>query len=197
METVVHAMLNNPVRFLWLIVVMALAGCAIKPNIDFKQGFDFAALKTFTVIRPVADSSEDLRTSGPLMHERIHRAIENVLIARGYTSVPDQADMQVTFRISKKTGVESRGSGVSVGYGVFSGGSAVGIGYGFPGYDVSSYEEGILTIDMLKGGDDSPFWRGSAGRRLYNGSTPESSEQLVNEIVGEILDEFPPGRVKP
>jgi len=131
------------------------------------------------------------------MHERIHKAIANVLQTRGYREVTEGADIDVTYHISKKQGVESRGSGVSFGFGRYSGGSAVGVGYGFPGYDVSSYEEGILTIDMLKTADQKLIWRGSTGRRLYDGTTPESSTEQVNEVVGKILDEFPPGREKP
>ena len=67
--------------------------------------------------------------------------------------------------------------------------------YGYPGY-VESYERGILTIDVLNGSDKKLVWRGSSGRRLYNGFSPEQSTKVINAVVKEILDKFPPGSKK-
>ena len=85
------------------------------------------------------------------------------------------------------------GGGISFGYGTFGRRSAVGIGYGFPLYDVDSYDEAVLTIDILGSTDDALLWRGSAHRRLSDGMTPDKLTELMNALVSEVLGQFPPG----
>jgi len=82
---------------------------------------------------------------------------------------------------------------VSFGYGTFSRRSAFGVGYGFPLYDVDSYDEAVLTVDILDPADGGLLWRASASRRLNDGITPEKLNGLVNELVSEVLGQFPPG----
>ncbi len=72
----------------------------------------------------------------------------------------------------------------------------MGISYGFPANDVKTYDRGILTIDILSAKTGDLIWRGSSSRRLYDGSTPEKSKQLVNEVVSTILEQFPPDKEK-
>jgi hypothetical protein len=84
---------------------------------------------------------------------------------------------------------------MTVGVGTYGRHSAIGMTYGYPGY-VESYERGILTIDMLQGTDKKLVWRGSSGRRLYDGRTPEKSTKEINAVVKEIIDKFPPGKKK-
>ena len=71
--------------------------------------------------------------------------------------------------------------------------TALGLGYGFPLYDVDTYDDAVLTIDILDPRDDSLLWRGSGSRRLGNGNTPEKLDELVNGLVSDVLDHFPPG----
>jgi len=91
--------------------------------------------------------------------------------------------------------IDSSRTSMTVGVGTYGRRSAVGMTYGHPGY-VESYQRGILTIDMLQDSDKKLIWRGSSGRRLYDGSTPEKSDKQINAVVKEILDKFPPANKK-
>ena len=73
-----------------------------------------------------------------------------------------------------RTALESDRSGFSIGVGTFSRHSAVGVGYGFPDYDVESYDDMVLAIDILDVPDGAMLWRGSSSERLFDGGTPDT-----------------------
>lgn len=173
---------------------LLLSACATTTNVDFRQGYDFASIHNIRINDPLPPASSDPRINSPLVDQRIRAEIAGYLTAHGYRVVDSGADARLSYQMTTKAGLESYNSGVSFGYGSFGRHSAVGIGYGFPGYDVDSYDDAVLTIDFLENGDDSMLWRGSATKRLGDGNTPEKTTELVNRLVTEILDNFPPGR---
>ena len=172
---------------------MLAAGCATTANVDYRQDYDFGALDTFALTGPGEAGSGDPRISGPLIVARVDSSIREHLAARGYRVIGQDAQARLAWRLTTRAGVESYNSGISFGYGTFSRHSAVGVGYGFPFYDVESYDEAVLTIDILDSADGGLLWRGSASRRLNDGMTPEKLTELVNRLVGEVLAQFPPG----
>jgi len=179
------------------ISTLVLASCASRPNVDYDQTFDFAIVRTFDILNPAEPQNGDPRIDSPLINKRIHAAIAAVLADQGYRAVSETPDIAVRYHVGKRSGVESRNSGVSVGVGTYRRGSGAAIGYGFPANDVTSYEEGVLTIDIVNAADNKLVWRGSSSRRLSDrGTTPEATTKAVNEVVAEILQQFPPDRRK-
>jgi len=176
-------------------LVLSLGGCASEPNIDYDPSFDFAVVRHYRISDPVASQTGDPRIDNPLLFQRIHAAISNELDIRGFRAADESADITVRYSLSKRGGVEARNSGVSIGVGTYRRGSGAAIGYNYPAYDVTSYEEGVLTIDMTDSPDNRLVWRGSSARRLSeSGITPEAITKAVNEVVAEILEQFPPDR---
>jgi type IV pilus biogenesis protein CpaD/CtpE len=176
-------------------LALLLGGCASKPNIDYDPSFDFAVVRHYRISDPVTSDTGDPRIDNPLLFQRIHAAISAELDNRGYRAADDSADITVHYTLGKREGVEARNSGVSIGVGTYRRGSGAAIGYNYPAYDITSYEEGVLTIDMLDSPDKRLVWRGSSARRLSEtGITPEAITKAVNEVVAEILEQFPPGR---
>ena len=183
-------------RYLFILpAVFFLAACGTTVNVDYDQQTNFQALKTFTLMPTPETKTGDERLDSPLVDQRIRNAILETLKARGYLQVKANADFAVAYQLGVRQEIDSSRASMSVGVGTYRRGSAIGMSYGHPGY-VESYERGILTIDMLKGSDKRLVWRGSSGRRLYDGSTPEKSEKEINAVVKEILDKFPPGNKK-
>lgn len=175
------------------IVALGLHGCASRPNIDYDQNFDFAVVKNFTIADPPATQTGDERLDSPLINQRIHTAIATAMDSRGYRAVEESPDIAVRYHVGKRSGVESRNTGISIGVGTYRRGTGAAIGYGYPAYDVASYAEGVLTIDMIDPADNRLVWRGSSSRRLgESGMTPEATTRTVNEVVAEILERFPP-----
>jgi hypothetical protein len=184
-----------------LVSLLYISGCVSNVSIDYDETTLFSSYKTYQLIKP--EYPEDLKDENPqvdnsLVRNRIETALNNELQTRGY-QLSDEPDFYVTYFLQVKQEIESRNTGVSVGMGYGGWGRRGGIGmrYGFPEYDISTYDRGTLTIDILKSTDKSLVWRGSTSRRLDRiGTTPESNNKIVKEVVIEILSEFPPGTKK-
>jgi Domain of unknown function (DUF4136) len=174
--------------------ILALSACATTTNVDYRQGYDFNRIHRIQIGATPAATSSDTRINSPLVDQRIRAAVAAYLAARGYQLVDSHADTTLVYQLTTRSGLESRSSGVSFGFGTFGPHSAVGLGYGFPLYDIDSYDEAVLTIDLHDNKDNSLLWRGSAYSRLGDGNTPEKLTDMVNGLVAGILDHFPPGR---
>lgn len=175
--------------------ILLLAGCGAMVNVDYDQQANFQALRTFTLIPTPETKTGDERLDSPLVDNRIREAIIATLSQRGYQEVNDNPDFAVAYQLGIRKETDSQRTSRTVGVGTYYPHSAIGMTYGYPGY-VESYERGILTIDVLNGSDKKLAWRGSSGRRLYNGFSPEQSTKVINAVVKEILDKFPPGYKK-
>ena len=176
-----------------LITTLLLISCATSVNLDYDEQMNFKGMQTFGLLAPPQEKSGDVRLDTPLVDKRIRQVIESTLMAKGYRKVETDADFEVAYQIRVKHQVEGSSSGISIGVGTYSPGSMFGMRYGYPAYDVKSYDEGILNIDILSGPERHLIWRGSRGRRLYDGSTPEKMTKYINKLVAEILQHFPPG----
>jgi hypothetical protein len=176
-----------------LATVLLLSACAATTNVDYRPDYDFSAIRTLALEAPGQTGSHDPRISGPLIDARVNASITQVLSARGYHLVEQDANARLTWQLVTKAGLESDYSGIPVGYGHYGSYYGTGVAYGFPFYDIESYDEAVLTIDILSGADGDLLWRGSASRRLGDGLTPEKLTRLVNDLVTEVLVLFPPG----
>jgi len=54
------------------------------------------------------------------------------------------------------------------------------------------YKEGYLHIEMVDPETDGLVWIGSAKAVLGTESSPENSKALIGEVVGKILEQYPP-----
>lgn len=178
-----------------LSAILVLAGCGTMVNVDYDKQANFQGLRTFVLMPTPETKTGDTRLDSPLVDKRIRDAIVATLSQRGYQQVKDKPDFAVAYQLGLRQEVDSSRATMTVGVGGFYPHSAIGMTYGYPGY-VESYERGILTIDVLQGSDKKLMWRGSSGRRLYDGSTPEKSTKEINAVVQEIIDKFPPGYKK-
>ena len=173
------------------LAVFLLSACATSVNVDYKKDVNFAQIKTFLVqVKPVS-TAVDTRIDNPLMQQRIVKAIRDELVQKGLSANQSNHDVVVKYHLSVKQEIESNNTGFALGFGTASHHSFLGMSYIFPERETSSVDNLILTIDML---DDrgSLLWRGSLARRLYDGSTPESNTTLINDLVRQILSQFPP-----
>lgn len=176
---------------LLLFGVFLFTACGTTVNVDYDKQTNFTSLKSFTLMPSPELKTGDERLDSPLVDQRVRKAILATLKARGYQQVESNADFAVAYQLGVRKEIDSSRASMSAGVGTYGRRSAVGMTYGYPGY-VESYERGILTIDVLKGSDKRLVWRGSSGRRLYDGRTPEKTDKEINAVVKEILDKFPP-----
>lgn len=157
-------------------VLFLLAACAsTKVYIDYEEGVDFNAFKTFKF----RDSPDDsMSKTAPLIHERIVRSIETQFQEIGLQKVDSDPDLFVTYYTSTRQ--EFRADTTHYGYGYPSRWYRYGYYGGSMGSSttrVTSYDVGTLVIDVWDPDDDELVWRGVA-----QDTVPSSPEKLSNKI---------------
>lgn len=171
-----------------LLTLTLLGACAHKPapiqtavNHDPRARFD--GLKTWAWL---PDDSID-RAAGDKALERIKRAVERQLAAKGYSRVQrGEADFVVGYRVSVKTEIDVKKIADEYGYG------------GPQGYwtDVEedrpqTYEKGTLVLDVVNPQGMRLIWRGTASARLEPADTPREGEK-GRRAVEALMAKFPP-----
>ena len=170
---------------------LLLTACASSVDVDYRPGYNFSQLKTFQVQDKPVNASKDTRVNNPFMQQRTVAALKAAFTSKGLSLTQANADVVIKYHLDVKQEVESDGSGVFFGFGTSTYNSAFGMTYGVGGPSVASVDDLVLTIDVLDR-QNALLWRGSLGRRLYAGSTPETNNKMIQELVAEILKRYPP-----
>lgn len=168
-----------------LALLPGLAACA--PEVRVKSSFDpnasFARYGTFAMLveNKAVQTAPDV---DPFLMQRLRQLTYQSLVARGLRAVPlrDAALLvAVQSAVRSRTEVYPRSS--SYGY--------YGPAWTYPGwgYDVYAYDEGLVVIDLIDPQTKAVVWRGTGARQVTG---PVSDAELAR-VVGEILDQYPPG----
>jgi hypothetical protein len=170
-----------PHRLTCLIVAALAAGCAQIYGVqhDFDRQYDFSGLRTYDWMAVPEKSGMNT-----LVVQRVQRAVNAELQARGYILAREGPDFLIAEHIGSKDKVQVENWGY--GYGPWGG------HWGANRVSVYQYEEGSLILDFVDARSKKMFWRGVAKAEVDRIDTPEKSEQLINEAVQKILEAFPP-----
>ncbi len=181
--------MNRTQRILVLTITLglasSLAACSsVSYNHDFDPTIDFAAFQTYAWIQPA--DSQTQRFLSPLVERRIVAAIDSEMAAKGFRkATTGRPDFLVnTYGVTQeKIDVNTYYSGW--GYYGWYGGSTV---------DVRQWTQGTLIIDIIDFSEKDLAWRGYAQASVDDVSRmqPEEITRRVNEVVGKILQDFPP-----
>lgn len=170
----------------WIGAVVGLACSNIQVNADYDGGVDFAALRSFAWLAERQPPTGDVRLDNDLLDRRIRTAIERELTQAGHARAEaGAADFYVAYHVALDRQID-----VQTLYSSY--GRAGWGGRGRAETVVSDYEEGTLLVDLLLP-DGSLAWRGSGLTRLSESKTPEARSKRVDEVVGKILAQYPPG----
>ena len=169
-----------------------LTACSSMANIDFDRSVNFSSFSTYSIQAKPVRVDDDTRVTTPFMQERIVKAIDNELTKKGMAKTAGNETVKVKYHINVAKDFESEESTVSIGLGTSTHHSAIGMGFIFPVGETYSYDKLVLTIDIISAKTDKLVWRGSLGYRLDMGATPERYTHMANELVAEILKDYPP-----
>ena len=168
-------------------VALALCCATVAPaadvTIEYDEGYDFSALRTFAWR---ATSETSIADSDPLTHSRIVNSIEHHLTQAGLVEVEDGADVQVTYHVAveERTHVDTTTFGYEYGDGWYSGGGDM----------VTSttrrqtYDYGTLIVDIWDSATKSLIWRGSAGGALM--TDPEKRGRQVERALRKMVNRW-------
>ena len=150
--------------------------CAQSVTYDFDRSANFSRFKTYTWVRGT-------NLNDQLNHQRIVRAVDAQLTARGFSRVEaaSNPDVLVAYHASfdKNLQINAFGSSPRVG---FRSGTAT----------VEEIGVGTLAIDMMDPQTKNIVWRGMATKELDAKASPEKKEKNINKAAERIFKNYPP-----
>ncbi|WP_339687465.1 DUF4136 domain-containing protein [uncultured Nonlabens sp.] len=171
--------------FTLLAVIALLASCqTVRVSQDYALGTPFNNYQTYAYYKKGVDEAK----ISELDKKRILRAIDTEMAAKGFTK-SENPDLLVSIFTDSKERVDVYNNNWGWGFGY-----GWGWGGGFWGNNmrnnVTRTTEGILYIDLIDAQKKELIWQGVGTAPLK--STPEKKVERTNEIVKEILQQFPP-----
>ena len=184
-------------RALPALAALLLAACSTTPTVrtDFDPAANFQNYRTYSWA-PV----EVPRGMNPLMFRRVQAAIDQSLLARGYTPA-NPGDFTIGFTVGERDRVEVRdyghyggwgGWGPGWGWGGWGGwgwGGWGGWGYPYSSIDVYNVTERSLVIDIYDTRTNRPVWHGVAKKDAY---TDDVDYARLDQTIAAVLSRFPP-----
>lgn len=177
-------------RGLLLLLMVLLAGCAVRPpvSVDYEPTAAFGLLHTYGW---AGHESKQLASENGLMDRRIRGAIAGELKLRGYREVAQTPDFWVDYRVRDEQRVRYEA--------YFP--EPWPYYRGYPYYDpfyepfprtvAHPYVLRVLQLDILDR-NRKLIWRGSFVGPPWHFDTPAEREGEIRREVGEILQRFPP-----
>lgn len=193
-----------------IILLLALLAACENPiyyGSDYNQSLDFARLKTFAWHSPNQfNEASKLYIANDLVDERIHTRVDQELAAKGFKKTgPESADFLVNYSITTQDKVDMHTYNTyGSAYGAYTPHRAGVYGYGYYGgapvasdVQVVQYKVGTFVLDVVDRKSGKLIWRGTAeGRMAKNTITPQEREARINEVILNVLKEFPPPKAK-
>jgi Domain of unknown function (DUF4136) len=148
---------------------------------DYDRNANFGQYKTY--------SWEQVKTKDPLDVDRIKKAVNSTLAAKGWTQVDSGSDvsivgMEITQNQQTLTTYYD-GFGGGWGWRRFGGG-----GFGDATTTTETYQVGTLVIDLFDTKTKQLIWRGSASDTLSNNSNKNIKD--LDKGVEKMFKKFPP-----
>lgn len=167
-----------------LLLAVSMTSCStVQVASDYDQKVDFNQYKSFAFFKPGIDKAD----ISDLDKKRILRAIEEEMVSKGFTK-SEEPDLLVSIFTKTKENIN-----------IYENRYGYGYGWGwYPWYwgagpnTVSTTSEGTLYIDLIDSKDKELVWQGMGTAALAK--DVNKKQERINEIVGKILEKYPPGQ---
>ncbi|NQV34721.1 MAG: DUF4136 domain-containing protein [Phycisphaeraceae bacterium] len=177
--------MKTNVKVALIFTLLSVAGCGSPVRVDFDTDTDFSSFRTYRWFDGEIHHLDAL-ASNPLAKKRVVRAVDIVLQEKGFVVKEGSAcDFTVFVHGTVQQRVQIHDTGGMYGhYGRF--------GMGVSHIDLSTYDEGVLLVDVIDGSTQALVWRGSLSRKVTYHKDPNKAEAAIEKTVRKILEEFPP-----
>lgn len=175
-------------NYFFVFVLFIFAGCStVRIGYDYDKQADFSKFKTYIL------SEETLKMSGvnQLNRDRIIRAVENELAAKGFTK-SESADVIVDVRV-KGEEVRTATATTSGGYGYPYWRWGYGGGFSTTHVNYNKYMQGTIFVTIIDKASGKIAWQGTGTRTLDENISPEKREQNIDYAVNQIFTNYPHG----
>jgi len=173
-------------RSLALALLSVLAACSpLTVRTDHDTTADFSRFRTYGWLQKPSDTPRDPRIDNDLIDSRIHSAVNDELMSKGFTEAATP-DFRVTYHVMIQNQLDVQSFPVSYGYGLGRFGAMTS------DVRVEQYEVGMLLLDVVDSSTNELVWRGTAQARIDPSRTPQERTKLIREAVHDMLARFPP-----
>jgi hypothetical protein len=180
-------------RWTWIAALALLGGCAtpLTARSDYDRAQDFSTYRSYAWIAddPLVTAPGEAPRLSPLNRRRIVEAVEAALARKGYTRAADAepADFVVSYTVGARDRIT-----VDSWPAPYRGWGRWRWPYAGRDFDVRSYTEGTLAIDVFDGRTRAPVWHGWTTRRITEQDIAQA-ELRIREAVDVVIAQFPPG----
>lgn len=173
-------------KFIPLLMLLVFTSCSsVRVAHDFDKEANFNQYQSFAFYKPGIDKAQ----ISDLDKRRILRAIERNLVSKGMVKSKNP-DLIISIFTKEKERIDVYNN--SFGHGWYWNPYWSG---GYHGSSVSKSSEGTLFIDLIDANNNNLIWQGMGTADLHL-SNMEAKEKRINEIVDNILGQYPPDKSK-
>ncbi len=178
---------------IFLGLVALLSSCAtVQVSQDYDTNYSFSEAKSFGWNEKLQLENRDVLHNDELLAKRFKRAIEEVLIKRGF-----RLDAHPVLLVSYSYTINSvlqtdpleSQFGFGYGYGRYGYRNNVGIN---AWNTIRQYDQGKLVISIHSARTGHLLWKGTGTQEVFSYSDPDQITRGVYEIVEAVLAQFPP-----
>lgn len=168
-----------------IVLVVAGRSSAQQVKTDYDRSANFGQYKTY--------SWKQVKTSDPLLVDRIKNSVNAALGAKGWTQVDSGGAVSIcAIEITQdQQTLNTFYDGFGGGWGWRRFG---GEGLGDATTTTETYKVGTLVVDLFDTKTKQLIWRGSSSDTLYNNSS--KNIQNLDRGVEKLFKQFPPGSSK-
>lgn len=166
-------------------LLAAACGSGISTSTDYDPSASFADYSTYHWVD--SQGSVDDITSG-----RIRSSVDAAMSARGFRKDTRNPDLAISYQVPtrERTSFQTIDTGWGGGYGW----GGWGMGMGSTTTTQYNWTEGSLILAIFDAKTKNMVWTGTATTELDQNRSPQERQELVDEAVGKLLADFPPGR---
>ena len=188
-------------KIIVLSFLTGLVACSdVKVSTDYDKSSNFEAFKSYSWVVPNSGNSiSSNRAKNAIMDNRIRNAIDAQLAMQGYKKSDTNNDLLLNYSVLTEDKIDISTHNIYDGY---PNGWRWGAGYGYHGMSfgmhgysetkVKEYKSGTLIIDFISPKTNQLVWRGMGSKKIPKSTNPEKMDKLVNQVVMNILKNFPP-----
>jgi hypothetical protein len=156
----------------------------ISTSTDYDPQVDFTAFSTYDWV----DSQGEVDN---ITSSRIRQSVDAALAAKGLTQSSSNPDVAVSYQVSS---AERRSfNTVNAGWGGGYGWGGWGMGMGTSTTTENVWQEGSLILGIFDAGTKNLVWTGTATTDLDPSRSPADRQKVIDEAVGKLMADFPPG----
>jgi len=160
-----------------VLIISGTAGLFAMIKTDYSHSTDFGRYRTYSWI--------NVRAGNSLWQDRIRRAVDSQLSAKGWSQVPSGGDAGVA-----AYGATHNQESLQTFYDGFPGWGWRGFGDGLATTTVENIPVGTLMVDVFDGQSKKLIWRGSSSETLSE--KPDKNEKKLEKSVDDMFKHFPP-----